>query len=94
MRCVIKANVFIMVANFQKLDLETLVDKLDRLVYRILSNINDGDSGQEIDTETLCDLLEDFCGRDYIVHMKLDNDFPLSKEDKDYLKEILKKRAS
>lgn len=94
MQRVIKVNVFNMVANFQKLDLETLVDAADKLMYRILSNITEKDGKQEIDTETLCELLEDFGGRDYIVHMKLENDLPLSQEDKDYLKEILNKRAS
>ena len=83
-----------MVANFQKLDLESLVDKVDRLVYNILRNIKEGDRGQEIDVECLCELLEDFGGRDYIVWTKLSNDMPLSQEDKDYLKEILNKRAS
>lgn len=81
-------------AEYQKQDLENLVSNVDKLVYDILSNIKDGDNGQEIDAECLLELLENFGGRDYIVHMKLENDFPLSQEDKDYLKEILNKRMS
>ena len=84
-----------MVANFQKLDLETLVEKVDRLVYNILNKIKeDENGGQRIDTEDLCELLEDFGGRDYVVWTKLSNDMPLSNEDKAYLKDILNKRAS
>lgn len=83
-----------MVAEFQKLDLESLVDKTDRFVYRILDNIKEEDGVQKIDVENLCELLEDFCGRDYIVWTKLSNDMPLSDEDKGYLKDILNKRAS
>lgn len=81
-------------AEFQKKDLESLVESNKRLVYDILRSINEGSKGQEIDVECLLELLEGFCGRDYIVHMKLENDFPLSQEDKDYLKEMLNKRMS
>ena len=83
-----------MVANFQKLDIETLVEKVDNLIYRVLGEIKEEDGKQEIDVELLLEHLEDFAGRDYIVWTKLSHDYPLSQEDKDYLKEILNKRAS
>lgn len=77
-----------MVAEFQKLDLETLVQKVDTLVYDILRNIENG----KIDTDILCELIEDFAGREYVVVMKLKNDIELLDEDKDFIAKYIEKK--
>lgn len=77
-----------MVAEFQKIDIETLVQKVDTLVYDILRNIENG----KIDTEILCELLEDFAGREYVIVMKLKNGIELLDEDKNFIAEYIEKK--
>lgn len=60
---------------------------VDALVYRLLNIIGDGD---DLDAESLSETLEEFAGRDYIVHTKVANDIPLSDEDRSYLCNIIK----
>lgn len=80
-------------AQFQKLDLETLVEKVDVLVVDILKNISeDGQGKPKIDVDILCDILESFGGRDYIVWTKLTNNLLLTEDDKEYLSQVLNKK--
>jgi hypothetical protein len=62
---------------------------VDALVYRLLNIIGDGD---DLDAESLSYALEEFAGRDYIVHTKVANDIPLSENDKLYLCDIIKNK--
>ena len=77
-----------MVAEFQKLDHETLVQRADTLVYDILRNI----SGGKIDTDILCELIEDFAGREYVIVTKLKNDIELLDEDRDFIAKYIEKK--
>lgn len=77
-----------MVAEFQKLDHETLVQRTDTLLYDILRNIENG----KIDTDILCELIEDFAGREYVIVMKLKNDIELLDEDKDFIAKYIEKK--
>ena len=62
---------------------------VDALVYRLLNIIGDGD---DLDADSLSYALEEFAGRDYIVHTKVANDIPLSENDKLYLCDIIKNK--
>lgn len=77
-----------MVAEFQKLDIETLVQKVDKLVYDILSNIENG----EIDTDILCEIIEGFAGREYVMVMKVKNKLELLDEDRDFIAKYIEKK--
>ena len=82
-------------AEFQKKDLESLVQSCEKLVYGILCNMNINDMGRlGIDPETLCEHLENFAGREYVVNMKLKEDMPLASWDKEFLQELVDKKSN
>ena len=84
-----------MKAKFQDYDLKTLQEKVDGFVYRLLEIIKEDDRDDEkVYVEDLCQVVEDFAGRDYVVATKLKNDFVMSEWDKEYLVETLNKKVS
>lgn len=83
-----------MKAKFQNYDLETLQNKVDCLVARLLALIYEERNDEiRIDVESVCEELEEFAGRDYIVATKLENGYVMSQWDKEYLIDLLKKES-
>ena len=62
---------------------------VDALVFQLLNIIGNGDN---LDADSLSYMLEEFAGRDYIVHTKVANDIPLSENDRSYLCDIIKNK--
>lgn len=88
MQRVIKENVFIMVAKFQKLGSTDLMISIETLIRRILCNTDDKGN---LDADTLMDILDEFAGKDYVLLIKLKNDVDLSSDDKDYILHLIEK---
>lgn len=88
MQRVIKENVFIMVAKFQKLGCTDLMIGVETLIRRILCNTDDKGN---LDADTLMDILDEFAGKDYVLLIKLKNDVDLSSDDKDYILHLIEK---
>lgn len=77
-----------MTAKFMTLTLEQLQQQVDGLIYRLLT-FNE----ESLNIADLCEELEEFAGRDYIVYTKLTaSEMQLTQYDREYLSNILTER--
>lgn len=78
--------------KFKKLTLLQLQQAVEKLIETILGIIEE--DHYTIDGEDICCTLADFAGRDYIIYTKIENDLPLSADDKLYIASLIKNNAN
>lgn len=90
-----------MKADFEQYETkESLMQGVKELIYRLLDMASDATMHEKegldgkIDRDDLLNELEDFAGKDYIIHEKLRNNFTLDEDDVMYLQGLINEKQA